>query len=229
MPVNHVIAHLYANVLDGAPLVFPCVGLVISGGHTSLYYGEGVTEWSLMGETIDDAAGEAFDKVAIMLGLGYPGGRKIEELARKGQGRALSFPRSLLGKDSLDFSFSGLKTAVLYHVYGHGARGPCPEGSVPDDAADVAASFQEAVCDTVAEKIRRAVEQKGVAAVCAGGGVVCNGRLRERITDVCGSAVRLRFPPRALCTDNAAMTAGIGYHLFQAGVTADTNLEVIST
>lgn len=229
IPVQHVHAHLYANALEGSDMTFPCIGLVVSGGHTSLYHGSSVTQWDLLGRTVDDAAGEAFDKVAIMLSLGYPGGRKIEDIARDGNPNAFRFPRSLLGNDSLDFSFSGLKTSLLYHIFGTDARGPDPEAAPPENAPDIAASFQEAVCDTIAEKVRRAVTRNRALTVYAGGGVICNSRLRQKISDACKTAgARAIFPAPYLCTDNAVMTAGMGHHLLENGTTAELDLEVSS-
>ncbi len=229
VPVQHVHAHLYANALEGSAMTFPCIGLLVSGGHTSLYHGSSVIEWELLGRTVDDAAGEAFDKVAIMLGLGYPGGRKIEEISRDGDPEAFRFPRSLLEKNSLDFSFSGLKTSLLYHIFGTDARGPEPGAPPPENAPNIAASFQEAVCDTIAEKVRRAVIQKNASTVYAGGGVICNTRLRERIMDACKTVgARVTFPSPSLCTDNAVMTAGMGHHLLENGETAKLDLEVSS-
>jgi N6-L-threonylcarbamoyladenine synthase len=226
--VDHISAHLYANELDGSHMTFPAIGLVISGGHTSLFHGKDHAQWEEIGFTQDDAAGEAFDKVAILLGLGYPGGQKIEALSREGDGRKYRFPRSLLAKDSLDFSFSGLKTAVRYHCYGHGPD--LPEKKEVADGPDVAASFQEAVCDVLAEKVRRAVCKTGVSQVYLGGGVACNGRIRKTLQERGEKkGFTVAFPPPALCTDNAAMVAGIGYHLFKKGKIADLDLDVVAS
>jgi N6-L-threonylcarbamoyladenine synthase len=187
--------------------VFPCVGLIISGGHTSLYSCACPTDMTLVGSTTDDAAGEAFDKVASILGLGYPGGPAIERAAKAGDARAYDFPRSLIDEDNLDFSFSGLKTAVLYTVWGQNAK---DRGRVLSEreVADVAASFQEAVIDVLVEKARRAVRQMGVGTLCVGGGVAAHRRLRSRLVAMADEErVRLVIAPVEYCTDNAAMAA----------------------
>ena len=216
--VNHVYAHAYAAALDDLPLEYPAVALVCSGGHTALYRCGGPMELELLGTTIDDAAGEAFDKVANILQLGYPGGPQIDRVARAGNPRAVSFPRSLLSGQSLDFSFSGIKTAVLYECYGRNARGRGTSPPPPEAVPDLAASFQEAVVDVLVEKSIRAALSRGVGTLVAGGGVACNSRLRARLAEEAGKVgLRLRFAAPALCTDNAAMVAGIGYHLVAAG------------
>lgn len=200
--VNHMEAHLYAAFLEDPTLEFPLVVLLVSGGHTMLVEMEGHGRYRLLGETIDDAAGEAFDKVARFLGLGYPGGPAIDREAERGNPEAIAFPRALLN-DGLDFSFSGLKTAVMNHVRKH------PQVS----SADVAASFQAAVVDVLVHKARRAAEQVGARGLVLGGGVAANSLLRERFTTMCGEAgVRGMLPSRAMCTDNAAMIAAAGWH-----------------
>ncbi|MCU0606868.1 MAG: tRNA (adenosine(37)-N6)-threonylcarbamoyltransferase complex transferase subunit TsaD [Candidatus Edwardsbacteria bacterium] len=207
--VNHVEAHLHAAFLEDPTLRPPLVALIASGGHTSLFHMDGQGGMSLMGRTLDDAAGEAFDKVAQLLGLGYPGGRAIEQRAQRSAVRPVAFPRPLLGDDSLDFSFSGLKTAVLNHVRraGAGGGGRMEEGGI--DA--VCAGFQDAVCEVLAEKLRRALEYAGCARAVLAGGVAANGRLRlaaGRAARQCGAT--LTVPRPALCTDNAAMVAACG-------------------
>jgi N6-L-threonylcarbamoyladenine synthase len=205
--VNHIEAHVYAARLAAGRDIFPCVGLVVSGGHTSLFHCRTPLAFDLLGCTLDDAAGEAFDKVAALLGLGFPGGPAVESEAAKGDPAAFRFPRSFLHDDRLDFSFSGLKTAVLYTVRGQDAAGTAP---VPADQrrADVAASFQQAVIDVLAGKARQALRRTGLKRLAVGGGVSANRPLRaalERMT--AGEGAELFIPPLALCTDNAAMAA----------------------
>ncbi len=215
--VNHVEAHLYAPALD-APLEYPLVGLVASGGHTILLHATSPIDTEVVGTTTDDAAGEAFDKAASVLGLGYPGGPAIDRAAREGNPKAVQFPRTLLEPGSFDFSFSGLKTAVLYECYGRNARGKGATPPPPATVRNLAASFQEAVVDVLVEKSIRAALSRGVATLVAGGGVACNSRLRARLGEEAAKVgLRLRFAPPALCTDNAAMVAGLGACLLAAG------------
>jgi len=199
--VNHLEAHLYAGLLEDPTLEFPLVVLLVSGGHTMLVEMNAPGRYRLLGETIDDAAGEAFDKVARFLGLGYPGGPAIDAEARFGDPSAIAFPRAI--PESLDFSFSGLKTAVMNHVRKH-----------PDVVtADVAASFQMAVVDTLVAKARRAARQVAAKGLALGGGVAANSLLRERWVAACAEdGIRAFVPSRAMCTDNAAMIAAAGWH-----------------
>ena len=208
--VNHLEAHLYASFLEEPDLELPLVVLLVSGGHTMLVLMEDHCRYRLLGSTLDDAAGEAFDKVARYLGLGYPGGPAIDELAVEGDPSAFAYPRSMvqetpstLSEDRrFAFSFSGLKTAVVNHVRN--------EPGAP--TADVAASFQEAVVDALVTTARWAVEATGAKGMCLGGGVAANSRLRERFLDTCGDlGVRAFLPSRAMCTDNAAMVAAAGW------------------
>ena len=201
--VNHLEAHLYAAFLEEPDLPLPLVVLLVSGGHTQLVLMEGHGQYRVLGSTLDDAAGEAFDKVARYLGLGYPGGPAIDALAMEGDPTAIAFPRAMLDDDSYDFSFSGLKTSVVNHVRKH-----------PDvSTADVAASFQAAVVDVLVEKARRAAATVGAAGLVIGGGVAANSHLRERILDACVDAGLNGFlPSRSMCTDNAAMVAAAGFH-----------------
>ena len=224
--VDHLEGHLYACQLAHPDRsVYPCIGLVVSGGHTSLYDCRGPIENTLLGGTIDDAAGEAFDKVASLLGLGYPGGPGIERAAKLGDPRAFAFPRAFLRDDRLEFSFSGLKTAVLYALKGKDARStgvPPPEGLV----ADLAASFQEAVVDVLIAKVGRALDRTGYARVGIGGGVAVNGRFRDRLAGLAvDRQVEVFLPPVALCTDNAAM-AGVALAKLAAGQLATLDAEV---
>ena len=199
--VNHLEAHLYASLLEEPELELPVVVLLVSGGHTLLVAMEDHGRYRVLGSTIDDAAGEAFDKVARFLGLGYPGGPVADRLAMEGDPQAIRFPRAMLD-DGLDFSFSGLKTSVVNHVRKH-----------PDvGAADVCASFQEAVVDVLVTKARRAADEIGAKGMCLGGGVAANSQLRERFLDACTEDGRHGFlPSRAMCTDNAAMVAAAGW------------------
>ncbi|MGI8663707.1 MAG: tRNA (adenosine(37)-N6)-threonylcarbamoyltransferase complex transferase subunit TsaD [Acidimicrobiales bacterium] len=199
--VNHLEAHLYASLLEEPDLEMPVVVLLVSGGHTMLVAMEGHGRYRLLGSTVDDAAGEAFDKVARYLGLGYPGGPAIDRLAMDGNPEAIRFPRAMLDA-GYDFSFSGLKTAVVNHVRKH------PEVVT----ADVCASFQEAVVDVLLAKARRAARDIGAKGMCLGGGVAANSQLRERFLGVCVEEGFHGFlPSRAMCTDNAAMIAAAGW------------------
>jgi len=204
--VNHLEAHLYAALLEEPELELPVVVLLVSGGHTQLVLMEGHGRYRLLGGTIDDAAGEAFDKVARFLGLGYPGGPAIDAIAMQGDPEAIAFPRAILD-EGYDFSFSGLKTAVVNHVRRH------PEVSTPD----VAASFQEAVVDVLVTKARRAVHDTGAKGLCLAGGVAANSQLRERILDACvADGLHGFLPSRSMCTDNAAMVAAAAWWRLQS-------------
>ncbi len=228
LAVNHLQAHIYACRLAGGQEVFPCVGLVISGGHTSLYRCGGPLEFELLGSTIDDAAGEAFDKVANMLGLPYPGGPSIERAARGGNPKAHAFPRALLKDEHrLDFSFSGLKTAVRYQIAGPGQQDFRGIELGERQVADLAASFQEAVVDCLVGKALAALRQTGLRVLCVGGGVGANGRLRERLAEEARRrAIRLHVAPVGLCTDNAVMGA-IAVERLKAGMVEDLDLDVV--
>ena len=232
--VNHIHAHAYSPALDAEPIEYPAVALVVSGGHTSLYRCLAPTDVELLGATIDDAAGEAFDKVAAILGLGFPGGKAVDRAARAGDPKAVDLPRPLLKGQSLDFSFSGLKTAVLYHV--RGVPGAVREGVEKgvelseQEIADVAASFQAAVVDTLRIKIRRAIKATGARTIVLGGGVAANSALRSA-TEKLGAKldVGVRLPEIQYCLDNAAMTAGLAHHQLLAGQTDDLELAAVAT
>ena len=205
--VNHLEAHLYATFLDEPDLELPLVVLLVSGGHTLIVLMEGHGQYRVLGSTIDDAAGEAFDKVARYLGLGYPGGPAIDRLAVEGDPEAIRFPRPMMGDGTYDFSFSGLKTAVVNHVRNN------PEVTT----ADVAASFQEAVVDVLVTKTMAAAREAGARGVCLGGGVAANSLLRERFLDACGAdGLRGFLPSWAMCTDNAAMVASAAWYRWQS-------------
>ncbi len=199
--VNHLEAHLYAGWLEEPDLELPLAVLVVSGGHTLLAVMEGHGKYRVMGQTVDDAAGEAYDKVARFLGLGYPGGPAIDRLAAEGDPEAIAFPRPMLG-EGYDFSFSGLKTAVINHVRKH-----------PDiEVGDVAASFQEAVVDVLTAKLVVAAGDAEASTLVLGGGVAANSRLRARVADAAAATGRRVFlPPPELCTDNGAMIAGAAW------------------
>lgn len=239
--VDHVHAHLYSVMLEeaqaGSPHPerqapnapteprFPAVGLVVSGGHTALYHLKSWTDVELIGSTIDDAVGEAYDKVAAILNLPYPGGPVIDKLAAEGNPDAIRFPRSLLGRQSLDFSFSGLKTSVLYHVRGHKGRQRDASALSSQQLRDVAASFQAACVDVIVKKLQRALKRTGGRSVIIGGGVSANRSLRAALGQL---RLPVLLPPLRYCTDNAAMTAGLGCLLYQQGAFAGLDLDAIT-
>lgn len=215
--INHIQAHVYACGIGREP-IYPCVGFVVSGGHTSLYRCDDPITWEYLGGTIDDAAGEAFDKVAVMLGLPFPGGPELSKLAQRGDPKAIRFPRPLLDDSHrLDFSFSGLKTAVRYRILGVGksgsSQGTAGVAEVPElldeqDKADVAASFEQAVIDCLVGKAILAVKATGLNRLCIGGGVAANQKFRSQITAACASRkIELVIAKPQWCTDNAVMGA----------------------
>jgi N6-L-threonylcarbamoyladenine synthase len=205
--INHIASHIYACRLDAKRDIFPCVGLVVSGGHTALFRCDSALSMTLLGGTRDDAAGEAFDKVAAILGLGFPGGPALEREAYLGNPVAHAFPRSFSSDGRLEFSFSGLKTAVLYACHGQNVAKAVPPGP-GQKRADLAASFQEAVVDALALKCKQALRQTGLTRLAVGGGVIANKRLRAKLTEVCHQeGAELFIPPMEWCTDNAAMAA----------------------
>jgi N6-L-threonylcarbamoyladenine synthase len=225
--VNHLEGHILANAIEHGPDLAPAVCLVVSGGHTMLVHMPEPHRYELLGQTVDDAAGEAFDKIARFLGLGFPGGPALDRLARRGDPDAIRFPRAMAGSGDYDFSLSGLKTAVLRHVRAERDAGR------DVDPADLAASFQEAIVDVQVDKTIAAARDRGVHRVLLGGGVVANTRLRERMDKAGAEAgIEVRFPSPALCTDNGAMIALAGsWRLARGertdlGVSADPAMEL---
>ncbi|MGB2864366.1 MAG: tRNA (adenosine(37)-N6)-threonylcarbamoyltransferase complex transferase subunit TsaD [Sedimentisphaerales bacterium] len=227
--INHLHAHLQSAIMSEENLELPAAALIVSGGHTSLYDYHSPLEPRLLGSTIDDAAGEAFDKVATILKLPYPGGPSIEKAAADGNPDAIKFPRSMLGRDSLDFSFSGIKTAVLYYCRGQDMKGENKVDSMSrQEIADIAASFQSAVVDVLVKKTKRAAKKIGAKTILLGGGVAANSSLRTALQETCESSVppiKLLVAPKQYCTDNAVMVASLAYYKFKAGLLADLTLE----
>jgi N6-L-threonylcarbamoyladenine synthase len=220
--VNHIEAHISANYLESS-FEPPFLCLVVSGGHTELLYVPDYCRYESLGATLDDAAGEAFDKTARALGLGYPGGSQIDELAEKGDPRAYNFPRALRG-EGLDFSFSGMKTAVKQHIERHGM----------ESLADAASSIRAAIVDVLVEKTVRAAEAKGAASIALAGGVAANLGLRRAMEETCaGRGWVLHIPPQKYCTDNAAMVGAAAYYRALKGdyatlaLNADPSLELM--
>lgn len=203
--VNHLAGHIHSLFLTADPPPFPFVALLASGGHTALYHVTAPRAMTLMGQTLDDAAGEAFDKVSKMLGCGYPGGRVIERLAARGDPRKIEFPRSYLDKKAYDFSFSGIKTAVNRYIQKHAE-------AVENERSDIAAGFQAAVVDVLAYKLLKATADRGCRHAALVGGVAANACLGETVRRAAGSEITVHIPPPAFCGDNAAMIAGAGYH-----------------
>lgn len=225
--VDHLQAHVYACRIAAEKNVFPCIGFIVSGGHSNLYRCSTPIDFEYLGGTIDDAAGEAFDKVASMLQLGFPGGPAVSKHAALGDPEAIDLPRPFLNdKSRLDFSFSGLKTAVRYSIAGPGKVDFSQLTMSEQQVNDICASFQEAVVDCLVGKALLAVEQSDCTTLCVGGGVAANGRLRERLAEACSAAdVELHIAPMSLCTDNAVMGA-IAVERLKAGLTADLDLDI---
>jgi len=226
--VHHIRGHICAALIEHPELEPPFLALVVSGGHTSLVDVRGLSgdpeDMAVLGGTRDDAAGEAFDKVARVLGLGYPGGPKLDELAKKGDPKAVFFKRVMLEEGSLDFSFSGLKTGVLNYLNSR------RQASLPVDEADVAAGFQESAIDVLTLKTFAALEQTGYKKLVLAGGVAANSALRARMQAEAGLAdIRLYIPSRILCTDNAAMIACAGYYQYLSGNTDALSLDAYAT
>ena len=227
--INHLHAHLQSAIMSQESLELPAAALIVSGGHTSLYDYHSPLEPELLGSTIDDAAGEAFDKVASILKLPYPGGPSIEKAAADGNPKAIDFPRSMLGRNSLDFSFSGIKTAVLYYCRGKDMKSENKVDSMSrQQIADIAASFQAAVVDVLVKKTKRAAKKIRAKTILLGGGVAANSSLRTALQNMCESSsppIKLLVAPKQYCTDNAVMVASLAYYKFKAGLFADLTLE----
>jgi N6-L-threonylcarbamoyladenine synthase len=220
--VNHLQGHINALFLEPEIPRFPFVALLASGGHTAIYHVTSHVAADLMGQTRDDAAGEAFDKVAKMLGLGYPGGKVIDALALEGDARAIAFPRPFLDKDHYDFSFSGLKSAVSRYIQTF-------DGDLKAHQAHIVASFREAAVDVLVHKLLRAAREKQCSQVAVVGGVAANARLRERVrSEAAAQGLEIFIPSMALCGDNAAMIAAAGYHHLVAGTRSDLATDVYS-
>lgn len=220
--VNHIEGHIYANWLTHEQIEFPLVCLIVSGGHTALVQMDNHGEYRLLGQTQDDAVGEAYDKVARVLGLGYPGGPALDKLARQGNPKAVALPRAWLGEDNYNFSFSGLKTAVLNYLNRANLKGEAV------NQADLAAGFQDSVVEVLVEKTIRAAAKKRIKTVLLAGGVAANSSLRERLENRCREqGLRLLFPTLDLCTDNAAMIACAGYYRYRMGDRSDWYLNAV--
>jgi N6-L-threonylcarbamoyladenine synthase len=225
--IDHLQAHIYSCRLSAGRDIFPCIGLIVSGGHSNLYRCETPLDFTPLGGTIDDAAGEAFDKVASMLGLGFPGGPALQRAAEKGDPKRFRLPRPLLDDDGrLDFSFSGLKTAVRYQLFGAGRPEMDASALEPQLVADMAASVQLAIIDCLAGKSLLALQQTGYRRLCVGGGVAANRPFRERLEQLAAQhAFELHVPPLSLCTDNAVMGA-IAIEKLKAGKLAELDLDI---
>lgn len=222
VPVNHIEGHIFANFIEHPELEPPLLCLVVSGGHTHLVHVKGYREFEVLGRTRDDASGEAYDKVARTLGLGYPGGPLIDKLAKIGDATKIKFPRTYLEKDSLDFSFSGIKSAVLNYING------CRMKQIEIVAEDVAASFQEAVVEVLVEKMSMAIDRTGVTQIALAGGVAANSYLRSEMEIMAQKkGVQLFRPSIILCTDNAAMIGSVGYYNYMAGIRGDQYLNAV--
>ena len=215
--INHLEAHIYANFLAYPKLEYPLVCLLVSGGHTQIWYIKNIFDYELLGDTRDDAAGEAFDKGARILGLGYPGGPVIEKIANKGNSNAINFPRALMEKDNLEFSFSGLKTSLLYLV----------KKEQLFDVEDIVASYQKAILDVLVTKFLRAINIKKVNTCIIAGGVAANKCLRRLVNDKLDNRINVYYPDINLCTDNAAMIAFLAEIYLTKGIRSSIDFDVV--
>ena len=215
--INHLEAHIYANFLAYPKLEYPLVCLLVSGGHTQIWYIKNIFDYELLGDTRDDAAGEAFDKGARILGLGYPGGPVIEKIANKGNSNAINFPRALMEKDNLEFSFSGLKTSLLYLV----------KKEQLFDVEDIIASYQKAILDVLVTKFLRAINIKKVNTCIIAGGVAANNCLRRLVNDRLNNRINVYYPDINLCTDNAAMIAFLAEIYLMKGIRSSIDFDVV--
>jgi len=224
LAVNHLEAHILSIFLESEHPSFPFVALTVSGGHTSLYYVKGFGSYALLGQTLDDAAGEAFDKVAKISGMGYPGGVAIEKASEKGHHDGVAFPRAYMSKTSLDFSFSGLKTAVSLYLKRWG-EDPLLRADITLN--DIVASFQESVVDVLVGKLMAAAKRMGISSVVLAGGVACNNHLKKRLVERAGAEdIGVYYPRPAFCTDNGAMIALTGYHRLMKNEIAPMSVDV---
>ena len=217
--VNHLLGHVYANFFEHPDLELPHISLTVSGGHTLVMYIPSPTRYEILGHTVDDAIGEAYDKVAKFLGLGFPGGPIIDKMAKNGNPEAIDFPSPLMHSKDLNFSFSGLKTAVIRYVTDQRQAGQAI------NEADVVASFQCAAIKVLVKKVLDAAQERQICTITLSGGVAANSALREILIQEAGqSGIQVFYPPLILCTDNGAMIAGVAYHLYQQGVRSDLDL-----
>lgn len=225
IPINHLEAHIYAVYLEYPQINLPAIALLVSGGHTEMVLVKELGVYEALGRTKDDAIGEAYDKVAKWLGLGYPGGPIIDRLAKSGNKEAIRFPRAVMKHGKYDFSYSGLKTAVINYTRNAGQQ----LGTERLPLNDIVASFQEAAIDALTSKVMNAVKDTAVTSIIIGGGVAANSRLREQLNErIAGKGITLYIPSPVLCTDNAAMIAGLGFHKYNAGKVANLSLSVKS-
>ncbi len=221
--VNHLEAHLYSNLLENPGIKGDFLGLIVSGGHSSLYLVDGGWKISQVGHTVDDAAGEAFDKIAVYLGLGYPGGPVIDRLAKEGNEKAIDLPRPMIDSGDFNFSFSGLKTALIYRTKKN------RDLLKKSNSADLVASFQKAVVDVLVKKTISAAKESGVDRVLVSGGVAANTRLREELVKSGEeNNISIYIPPLYLCMDNAAMVGCLGYYRYIRGSISDLEIDVSS-
>lgn len=220
LPINHLEAHIYAVYLEHPQINLPAIALLVSGGHTEMVLVKELGVYETLGRTKDDAVGEAYDKVAKWLGLGYPGGPIIDQLAKSGNKEAIKFPRAVMKRGKYDFSYSGLKTAVINYT----RNTPVAENT-PSNLNDIVASFQEAAIDVLTSKVMNAVKDTAAVSIIIGGGVAANSRLREQLNErITDKGISLYIPSPILCTDNAAMIAGLGFHKYNAGKMASLSL-----